>query len=107
MTSAPQGLGKVSLARVPATMSEEAGGHPGVGNADAGLAHGGAPNLAARLQNIAGANEVVIADATRRLVGDAFELTDLGALPLKGIDRPVRVWRVDALRRTGGRFEAA
>ena len=49
----------------------------------------------------------MIADATRRLVGDAFELTDLGALPVKGIDHPVRAWRVDALRRTAGRFEAA
>jgi class 3 adenylate cyclase/tetratricopeptide (TPR) repeat protein len=83
------------------------GGHRGEGSRDAGLAHGGAPNLAARLQNIAGANEVVIADATRRLVGNAFELTDLGALPVKGIDHPVRAWRVDALRRTDGRFEAA
>jgi hypothetical protein len=28
-------------------------------------------------------------------------------LPVKGIDHPVRAWRVDALRRTDGRFEAA
>ena len=77
------------------------------GNGDSGLADGGTLNLAARLQSMAGANEVVIADATRRLVGDAFELTDLGALPVKGIDGQVRTWRVDALRRTEGRFEAA
>jgi len=83
------------------------GGPLAVGNGDAGLADGGTPNLAARLQSMAGANEVVIAHATRRLVGDAFELTDLGALPVKGIDGRLRVWRVDALSRTEGRFEAA
>ena len=52
-------------------------------------------------------DEVVIAPATRRLVGDAFDLTDLGAHPLKGIAEPVQVWRVEALHRTEGRFEAA
>ena len=39
---------------------------------------GETPNLAARLQGLAGPDEVVIAPATRRLVGDAFELSDLG-----------------------------
>jgi class 3 adenylate cyclase/tetratricopeptide (TPR) repeat protein len=76
-------------------------------NAEAKLAVGDTPNLAARLQGLAGAGEVVIAPATRRLVGDAFDLTDLGARPLKGIAEPVRVWRVEAVHRTEGRFEAA
>ena len=76
-------------------------------NTEAELAVGETPNLAARLQGLAGANEIVIAPTTRRLVGAAFTLTDLGARPLKGIAQPVQVWRVDAIRRTGGRFEAA
>ncbi len=75
--------------------------------AEAKLAVGETPNLAARLQGLAGANEVVIAPATRRLVGDAFEVTDLGAHSLKGISEPVRAWRVEALRQTDGRFGAA
>ena len=76
-------------------------------NAEATLAVGETPNLAARLQGLAGPDEVVIAPATRRLVGDGFHLTDLGTRPLRGIGEPVRAWRVDALRRTEGRFEAA
>ena len=58
--------------------------------AEAKLAVGETPNLAARLQGLAGINEVVIAPATRRLVGDAFAVTDLGAQPLKGLSEPVR-----------------
>jgi class 3 adenylate cyclase/tetratricopeptide (TPR) repeat protein len=76
-------------------------------NAEAKLAVGETPNLAARLQALAGPDEIVIAPATRRLVGDAFELSDLGARSLKGIAEPVRAWRVDAVHRTEGRFEAA
>lgn len=74
---------------------------------EATLAVGETPNLAARLQALAGTNEIVIAPATRRLVGDAFALTDLGVRPIKGIADPVQAWRVDALQRTTTRFEAA
>jgi len=76
-------------------------------NTEAKLAVGEAPNLAARLQGLAGPDEVVIAPATRRLVGDAFALTDLGTHRLKGIAELVQVWRVDAVRRMEGRFDAA
>jgi class 3 adenylate cyclase len=34
------------------------------------------PNLAARLQGLAAAGQIVIAISTRRLVGSAFELTN-------------------------------
>ncbi len=63
--------------------------------------------LAARLQELAGPHEVVIASATRRLIGDTFDLTDLGEHALDELAEPVRVWRVEAIRRTQGRFEAA
>jgi class 3 adenylate cyclase len=76
-------------------------------NAEARLAVGETPNLAARLQGLAGIGEVVIAPTTRRLVAGAFSLTDLGAHPLKGIAQPVQAWRVDAARRRVGRFSAA
>jgi class 3 adenylate cyclase len=39
---------------------------------------GETPNLAARLQGIAEPNNVVIAESTRKLVGNLFELEDLG-----------------------------
>ena len=40
---------------------------------------GETPNLAARLQGVAEPNKVVIAESTRRLLGNLFELEDLGA----------------------------
>ena len=59
---------------------------------------GETPNLAARLQSVAEPNSVVIAESTRKLVGNLFELEDLGAQDLKGIAGPVRAW---AALRTG------
>ena len=53
---------------------------------------GETPNLAARLQGIAEPNIVVIAESTRKLLGNLFELEDLGAKDLKGIAGPVRAW---------------
>src|SRR3984893_14438496 len=46
---------------------------------------GETPNLAARLQGIAEPNTVVIAKGTRKLLGNLFEVQDLGAQNLKGI----------------------
>jgi class 3 adenylate cyclase/tetratricopeptide (TPR) repeat protein len=84
-------------------------GTPAAGGGAVGLAYGayGEPlNLAARLQGAARANEVLIEPATRRLVGDSFELNDLGTLSLKDF-RPSQVWRVEGQRRVAGRFDAA
>ena len=53
---------------------------------------GETPNLAARLQGIAEPNSVVIAESTRKFVGNLFELEDLGTQGLKGISEPVRAW---------------
>lgn len=77
------------------------------GLAESGLVVGETPNLAARLQTLAGAGEVVIASATRRLLGNVFSLTDLGEHTLKGFFRPMQVWRVDAVQQAEGRFGAA
>jgi class 3 adenylate cyclase len=55
---------------------------------------GETPNLAARLQGVAEPNSVVIAESTRKLVGNLFELRDLGAHDLKGIPGPTRAWAV-------------
>src|SRR3954468_12660120 len=55
---------------------------------------GGAPNIAARVQALVEPNTVVVADSTRRLLGDIFNLRDLGAHQLKGISAPVCAWAV-------------
>jgi class 3 adenylate cyclase len=67
---------------------------------------GETPNLAARLQGLAEPDMVVIADATRRLLGNLFELTDLGLQELKGIAGPVNVWAALRPATVEGRFEA-
>jgi class 3 adenylate cyclase/predicted ATPase len=67
---------------------------------------GDTPNLAARLQGIAEPNMVVIADNTRRLLGNLFELQDLGSKDLKGIATPVRSWAALAAGSMESRFEA-
>jgi class 3 adenylate cyclase/predicted ATPase len=67
---------------------------------------GETPNLAARLQGIAEPNMVVIAEDTRKLLGNLFELADLGARDLKGIAGPVRAWAALRASSAEGRFEA-
>ena len=67
---------------------------------------GETPNLAARLQGIAEPNSVVIAESTRKLVGNLFELEDLGAKDLKGIAGPVQAWAALRGSSAEGRFEA-
>ena len=67
---------------------------------------GETPNIAARLQGIAEPNTVVIAESTRRLFGNLFELQDLGARDLKGIAGPVRAWAALRPSSVASRFEA-
>ena len=67
---------------------------------------GETPNLAARLQGIAQPNSVVIWKSTRKLVGNLFELGDLGAKALKGIVGPVRAWAALRPALVESRFEA-
>src|SRR5262249_53251134 len=67
---------------------------------------GETPNLAARLQGIAEPNMVVIAESTRRLLGNLFELEDLGIRELKGIAGPMRAWAVLRASSVESRFEA-
>jgi class 3 adenylate cyclase len=52
---------------------------------------GETPNLAARLQTLSSPNELLIGPITRRLVGGAFELEELGPQALKGFAAPVPV----------------
>jgi class 3 adenylate cyclase/predicted ATPase len=67
---------------------------------------GETPNLAARLQGIAEPNSVLISESTRKLVGNLFELEDLGAQDLKGISGPVRAWAALRPSSVESRFEA-
>ena len=63
----------------------------GSGEAQERVIVGETPNLAARLQGVAEPNMVVIAESTRKLLGNLFDLQELGGQDLKGIG-PVRAW---------------
>ena len=67
---------------------------------------GTAPNLAARLEALAGPGEVVVSEPTRRLTGGLFDYRDLGRHDLKGFDTPIPAWRVLGERKVGSRFHA-
>ena len=67
---------------------------------------GDTPNLAARLQSIAVAGTVVIAESTRKLLGDLFELRDLGVQDLKGVAGPARAYAALRASSQESRFEA-
>jgi predicted ATPase len=67
---------------------------------------GDTPNLAARLQGAAEPGTVVIAEATRRLLGDVFELRDLGAQTLKGLQGSTAAFAVVGERALESRFAA-
>jgi class 3 adenylate cyclase len=67
---------------------------------------GETPNLASRLQGVAEPNSVVIAESTRRLVGNLFELHDLGAQEVKGVSGAVRAWAALRPASVESRFDA-
>lgn len=68
---------------------------------------GDTPNLAARLQALAKPGGNVIASATRRLLGDRFNLRDLGRHSVKGLAEPVEAWAAEGLGSIASRFETA
>jgi class 3 adenylate cyclase/tetratricopeptide (TPR) repeat protein len=63
-------------------------------------------NLAARIQQAAEPDTVVISDVTRQLVDADFYMQSLGERTLKGITRPVEVFAVERPRYAAARFEA-
>ena len=67
---------------------------------------GETPNLAARLQGVAEPNSVVIAESTRKLVGNLFEFQGLGAQNLRGISGAVRSLGRNTTSFVESRFDA-
>jgi predicted ATPase len=79
----------------------------GEGSAQEQAVVGETPNLAARLQALAEPGQIVLAGATRRLIGGLFRLTDLGRQTAKGFAEPVEAFAVEGATITESRFEAA
>ena len=68
---------------------------------------GDTPNLAARLQGAAKPGQIVVADSTRRLAGQSFEIETLGAQELKGFKSNIALFAVRGEREVESRFDAA
>src|SRR5262249_43885462 len=83
-------------------------GEMGVGDQPEPLAIvGETPNLAARLQEHAPPNSVVISATTSRLITGLFDCQDLGPHRLKGFSMPLALYQVLAESGAQNRFEVA
>ncbi len=80
-------------------------GEVGAGARREQLALGQAPNVAARLQGLAGPDQVLLSDATHQLVRGFFDCQELGERSLKGVSQPMAVYR--AVRESGVRTRLA
>ena len=71
------------------------------------LALGEVPNVAARLQDLAAPNTVLISNDTYQLVQDYFLHQALGEQSLKGMRDPLQIYRVVDEHKTQSRFDVA
>lgn len=65
-----------------------------VESSESTFATGEAVNLAARLQQAARPGEILVGPTAHRLAAASLVAEDAGALELKGLDAPLRAWRV-------------
>ena len=93
---------RIGIATGPVVVGETGAGDASVPK----VAIGETPNLAARLQGLAGPDEIIVGLTTKHLLGVSFEYHDLGQHVLKGIAESVRAWRVLGAASVEGRFEA-
>jgi class 3 adenylate cyclase/tetratricopeptide (TPR) repeat protein len=93
---------RIGIATGPVIVGDQIG----EGTASETAVVGETPNLAARLQALAQPNRIVVSSATRAMLGDHFDLEDMGASELKGFAEPVPAWRVLLARDVESRFAA-
>ena len=93
---------RIGIATGPVIVGDQIG----EGTASETAVVGETPNLAARLQALAQPNQIIVSAATRAMLGDHFDLEDLGAFELKGFAEPVPAWRVLSARDVESRFAA-
>ncbi len=68
------------------------------------MALGETPNIAARIQDHADQNTVIISEDTLHLLGDRFDCESLGDHPLKGFSQPIELFHVTQVRTQKNRF---
>jgi len=77
---------RIGIATGPVIVGDQIG----EGTASETAVVGETPNLAARLQALAQPNQIIVSAATRAMLGDHFDIEDLGAYELKGFAEPVQ-----------------
>jgi class 3 adenylate cyclase/tetratricopeptide (TPR) repeat protein len=90
-------LGRALAAHVGIAAGEVVASGVGTGEHRAYTVIGPSVNLASRLVDVAGPGEIVLDDAVHDAVAREATCTPLDALAIRGIDRPVTAWRLDAL----------
>lgn len=55
---------------------------------------GKTPNIAARMQQVAPPNSIVVGETTLRLIEGFFKFQDMGTIVLKGISQPVPIFQI-------------
>jgi class 3 adenylate cyclase/tetratricopeptide (TPR) repeat protein len=78
----------------------------GVGAGKDADVFGDTPNIAARVQAAAAPGTVLVSADTHRLISGLFVVEDRGAQALKGIQRPVQLYRIVQPSGARGRLEA-
>lgn len=68
---------------------------------------GDVPHIASRVQGVAAPDTVLITAAVHQLVSGLFVVEDRGTHPLRGVDRPIRLYRVIQPSGVRGRHAAA
>jgi class 3 adenylate cyclase len=79
----------------------------GVGAGKDADVFGDTPNIAARVQEAAAPGTVVVTADTHRLISGLFVVEERGAPALKGIERPLQLYRVIQPSGVRGRLQAA
>src|SRR5438132_7075404 len=74
------------------------------GDGSGTLVTGDAVNVAKRLEEAAGAGEVVVGDATQRLLRELGRFEPMDQVVAKGKSEPVFAWRLIEIDRDGARF---
>src|SRR5262249_29140120 len=93
------------------TLTARVGIHSGSVVVGPGAGHepdvfGDVPNVAARVQTVAEPGAGMVTDAVHRLVAGLFVVDSRGAAALKGLERPVDLYRIIRASGARGRLEA-
>ncbi len=68
---------------------------------------GEARNVALRLESVADSGQVVCTEDTQRLIQARFQCLSLGQRTIKGIPRPVQIYRIEGENKSRSAFESA